>query len=520
MSNEEEEFELLTIKDVLLLGGELAAITLGVIFWNEIGEQLSKSKGPLRDKKYEPFTENETTFWFKIDISSSASYSVTVTERDGIIKSKETDKAKKKLLSFFNSPEIKEILLRYSNNTEPYMIVLNRLRVIFNSRIEHIQRHAKRVLDKEKEIEDREKQIKKVEAKKGNTIKKPRRFAIGIHAASQFYNSQKVLSLFSEDKIDSFYNATGLPIIAKPNSYGVVLNQSQRKVFEGIINAFSETNYKGDYQVDKYDSLKEIGDYKGKDLGIAGRKLLDETYSNIEKIPVIRVTQAELISLSGYDLSKQRQGDKQDVIGALNFLATNQFCFYWVRGVFDEKGKPILDKKGKYLKEDVMEVGTLFRVKYVQDENTNEIKYYEIHPSSVVLDQVNKNYGGNYFLSIPSNWREEVEEIAGKRASKYTFEFLFWLRIQFEIRRSKKRGVIPSYIITKSWEDIAKELKMPESMYIKNRVRTEKIIRSCYEIAIELGYLIKVEDNVVNDKLYLNESYYPKPGELRSKAKS
>jgi hypothetical protein len=217
-------------------------------------------------------------------------------------------------------------------------------------------------------------------------------------------------------------------------------------------------------------------------------------------------SQAEIIKLSGYD---RTHGNKVDVVEAISFLATKQFCFYWVR-LKTEKGKPVKDKNGNFVKEEVMEVGSLFRIKTVRTEE-GELQYYEIHPSAPLLDQVN-----NYFLLIPNDWRKEVEQITGKRASSYTYEFLLWLRLQYEkIRRynSKNREKKP-FKISKSWEDIAIALKMPETMYKANRKRASKIIQDAYSIAIKLGYLVKVENNGATDILYLNEDYYPKPGEL------
>ncbi len=55
---------------------------------------------------------------------------------------------------------------------------------------------------------------------------------------------------------------------------------------------------------------------------------------------------------------------------------------------------------------------------------------------------------------------------------------------------------------------------MPESVYKGKRKRAIKIIQEAYSVAIKLGYLVRVENNGATDILYLNESYYPKPGEL------
>ena len=320
---------------------------------------------------------------------------------------------------------------------------------------------------------------------------------IAIHTVSQFYGDNKQLSLFSDEKIDAFSRATGLSITNRPDSYGVVLNQSQRRVLEGILKAFTDSNYKGDEEIDKATYSSKIYPINK----IAG------AYNNVDKIPVVRLTQAEIIKLSGHD---RTQGDKVDVVEAISFLATKQFCFYWVR-LKTEKGKPVKDKSGDYVKEEVMEVGSLFRIKTVRTEE-GELQYYEIHPSAPLLDQVS-----NYFLLVPNDWREEVKQITGKRASSYTYELLLWLRLQYEqIRRynSGRNRKKKPFKISKSWEDVAIALKMPKTMYKANRKRASKIIQDAYSTAIKLGYLIRVENNGATDILYLNEGYYPKPGEL------
>lgn len=186
--------------------------------------------------------------------------------------------------------------------------------------------------------------------------------------------------------------------------------------------------------------------------------------------------------------------------------------FYWIR-LKTENGKPVKDKSGDYVKEEVMEVGTILRIKTVRD-GTGLLQYYEIHPSAPLLDQIN-----NYFLLVPTNWRDEVKQLTGKRASSYTYELLLWLRLQYEqIRRYNKGGgknrKPKPFKISKSWEDVAITLKMPESVYKRKRKRAINIIQEAYSVAIKLGYLVRVENNGATDILYLNESYYPKPGEL------
>lgn len=368
-----------------------------------------------------------------------------------------------------------------------------------------LREFKKRAEEEEGKPEDKKEKSKRVKRepeklKKERGLLKERGLTkYAIHAVAQFFGDNKQLSLFSDEKIDTFSRDTGLPLGNRPDSYGVVLNQTQRRVFDGILKAFSDSNYTGDEEIDKATYNKDFHPI----IKIGG------AYSNVNKIPVLRLTQAKIIELSGYDLKSQRQGDKVDVIEALSFLATKQFCFYWLR-LKKEKGKPVKDKNGDYIKEEVMEVGSLLRIKTVRTAE-GELQYYEIHPSAPVLDQVN-----NYFLLVPYLWREEVKRLTGKRASSYTYEFLFWLRVQYEqIRRhnEKKNTKKKAFKINRSWEEIAIALKMPESMYKANRKRAAKIIQEAYSIAIKLGYLLKVENNGA-DILYLNEAYYPKPGEL------
>ena len=75
---------------------------------------------------------------------------------------------------------------------------------------------------------------------------------MAIHAANQFHNGNKVLSLFSPERVEAFSSSTGIKLNGvKPDGYGVILNTAQRRVFEGILKAFSGSNYSGDRVLDK-----------------------------------------------------------------------------------------------------------------------------------------------------------------------------------------------------------------------------------------------------------------------------
>lgn len=432
-------------------------------------------------------------------ITTETGYSIEFTTITDIDANGENTR-EKLLWMFYNEPLVSFELQQLREHKDGTLKELK----VWDEVDKKLEVREKELEKKRKELEKREKALEKREKK--NKPKKNVRIA--LHTINQFFGDNKQLSIFSDEKVKEFTSATGLSIIkSRPESYGIVLNQSQERVFYGIINAFSDTNYKGDELKKKE---KALGDIYTLNQTSKETLVINENapYKNIDAIPVVRLTQAEIIRLSGYD---RTFSEKTEVINAIEFLATNQFCFYWLRAK-TENGKIVKDKNGDYIKEEVMEVGTLLRIKAIRKDG--ELQYYEIHPSAPLLDQVN-----SYFLLVPNDWREEVKEITGKRASKYTYDLLLWLRREYEqIRRYNKSGGAKrkpkAFRITKSWEEIAIALKMPETMYKRNKPRTYKTIQGAYSVAIKLGYLLKVENDGINDVLYLNEDYYPKPGKL------
>jgi len=333
----------------------------------------------------------------------------------------------------------------------------------------------------------------------GSLTKEPQDYMkVGIHILTQLYNNPRQTEIFSQDKINEFIMETGGDSNNPPKMYGAELTVIQSMILEGIAKALTETNYKGTYQKMPWEKIS--------DLDIRGSNIIKKQYEYIEAIPVIKITQAELIRQSGLD--PRKQSHKQHAQQALNFLATERFCFYWKRAVKDSRGKIETDKAGKWKKEDVMEVGTFLRVKYVKKSDTDKLDYYEIEPSPVMLDQVD-----NYFIMIPYTWREEVEQIMGKNVSKYTYFFLQWLRLQFELIRRKNSSL---YQIRITWEELAVTLKMPESLYMAKKKTAINILETAYNTAKELGYLNRVEKTGAVHIFHLNENYYHRPARLKS----
>ena len=410
------------------------------------------------------------------------------------------------------SPQEYAYTLFYSQNEDPEK----------RARVEKIViRHTPRMLvyfiyqEPEEETPDQKKRGRSTGRPKKKKAEEP--FTVGIHNMAQLFNEPRQRNLFSDNQITAFMKSAGIYQADENNTQKKPpppwLNVAETRVFFGLMKAFSDTQYMGTHQVEKLDEFKERG------INVEtqrAREVMKTPYRNINQIPVLQLTQADIIRLSGYD---SNMGDKQEVIKALGTLGLKQFAFFWKRLEKDEKGKPVKDKSGDFKREVVMEVGTYFRIKTIFQDNTNILKHYEISPSAVILDQVNDTYGGTYYLIIPGNWNEEIKKLTGRRATPYTYFFLLWLRMKFEEIRQfnnlqKNKAKKKPFVIKKSWEEIAQILYMPESMYKLNRKRAQEIIEKAYTIATRLGYLLRVENDGAVDVLYLNEEFFPQGREL------
>ena len=325
---------------------------------------------------------------------------------------------------------------------------------------------------------------------------KPQHIKTGLHLASQFLGplSPQTQLNFAET-LEKYEQETGLTMNNRPLGFGLDLTVTQQTVLQAILGAFSKDEYQGSITLPKEEVLtdKEIaGSYLPAKLRAANPSALYRTaYRNIPKLPTIRLTLAEVVQLAGMD--HDRQGDKEKVKEAVAHLGQASYVFYWKRKAFrieGERAVPQLDQEGKHKWEEVVEAGSLFRVKHVQDEQTKQLKYFEISPSAVVLDQVNPTYGGNYFLMVPGNLHEEVRKRVGKgqRSTSFTFGFLMYLLQEYERQRSHnshRKGVT----IRKPWEDIAQRIRMPETVWRRNRKVAVARLEQVYQVAKELGYL-------------------------------
>ena len=313
---------------------------------------------------------------------------------------------------------------------------------------------------------------------------------IGLHSVSNFLGKRKHKEMF-ESHHEQFCKEYGVKTRDNIQSFGIDLTDIQMRIVEGVLQGFSQTNYKGNIAPkDKHQLAKER--FSGK---------VPDTYKYIDEIPRIRVSQTKVLEWSG--IKKNSIACKERSLKALQDLGVNQYCFYYDRLAKGSNGEPIKDRKGTWKKESVVAVDSLFMVKEIRDEKTDAFQYYEIEPSSIFLDQRE-----SYFLLIPYNWREEVRSIVGKKkASSYTFRFLLFLRYQYEIKRRASNCSSP-YQVKWTPEEVAIAINMPESVYRRKKDRMNKILEDAYSVAETLGYLSNYHRKNGLDTLRFNDEKY------------
>jgi hypothetical protein len=314
---------------------------------------------------------------------------------------------------------------------------------------------------------------------------------IGLHTVKNLLGEPSQLDLFSTQAED-FAQEYNTPIQGKIDRFGIDLTDMQSRVMEGILRGFSECKYEVETRAKEHICSEK---YAGK---------VPPAYKNIKAIPVLKATQSQILTWAG--IKKNSIASWGRAVEAIDDLGSTQFCFYYKRLCYDDSGRPLKDKNGKWIKEEVYCVDTLFTIKKIK--TNDKLDYYEIYPSSIFLDQLD-----SYFMFIPFNWREEVCAIIGnKKISSYTFRFLLFLRYQYELMRRNWKE--KPYIFKKTQEEIAIALKMPESVYRRKAQRASQLLQDAYDVALKLGYLASFERNEVVDTFVLNTQKFFDPMDI------
>jgi hypothetical protein len=299
--------------------------------------------------------------------------------------------------------------------------------------------------------------------------------------------------LFSDSQADDSLDSA---VMSRFERFGIDLSDMESRMVEGVLHGFTQTAYKGNMPST---SKEEIAEQKN-------CSELPSTYKYLDRIPRLRATQNEILEWSG--ISRGSIAKKVRAIEALNELGRKQYCFFYDRLAYDDNGVPVKDRKGNWVKEDVVAIDTLFTIKIVKDSKRDRIKYYEITPSALFLDQRE-----SYFMLVPNNWRQEVQALYGKKkASSYTFRFLMFLRYQYEIKRRSKH-IKPPYEIKLHPDELASSIRISEHCIRRNRKRMMQLLDDAYSTAKDLGYLSDYRRGDDADTLVLNEDKYYDPGQ-------
>ena len=301
--------------------------------------------------------------------------------------------------------------------------------------------------------------------------------------------------------------------------WGADLTVIQHSVLLAVLERMSEKNYQGDGKEPRKEVLTRAG---VNPPGGALPAIMEKALRNVKSFPVVRLYLHEVVELAGMD--KEAQRDKMEVKQALEYLGSARYAFYWERLAWNEhKGKkrPVLDADGRYVKEGVRAVGSVLYVKQVVDPQTGQLDYYEIAPSEAFLDQVTEGYGspGGYFLMMPTGLLDKVRKAVGpgRRVTPHYYTFLYWLLAKYEDRRSKPRkGEGPNLQVREHYEKIAQLIRMPETIWRRNRKKAVERLDSIYQAAKDLGYLKSYSmgaDGIVTLELDPSGPFYqPKKG--------
>lgn len=339
----------------------------------------------------------------------------------------------------------------------------------------------------------------------------------GMPFAANMFQPARQGALFRDD--DEWYDKMRAAAHTRPlatderlrpvvDVVGYNLNPLEQRVLEAVVGLFSDTGYKGhiSYPRDEYVS-KVLPTW---DKERPHKVIVSNAYPNSTIIPIIHTSQSAILRRIG--IEEPTQHDKQRVRDALIKLNTQQYYFTYRRMERDKNGKPVRDSKtGDWRMETVEEVSTLIRIKQITPD-AGARPYIEIHPSPAMIDQVTAQHGGNYFLLIPRQWREDVQRKIRRKPTMYEERFMMWCRVEVEkLRRHNAHHNSKPRAYTKevTWQEVAEVLRMPDSIRKANKVRARKLVDTAYNTAMQVGYINSIESSATGTVLHFNPDFYP-----------
>lgn len=311
-------------------------------------------------------------------------------------------------------------------------------------------------------------------------------------------------------------------------------NQAERDVLFGVLKLMTESDYKGTIKVPSTEVQKKNNENnpnpkpeKAIEADTNGYKIIATqthiggAYENIPSTPVLIITQADLLRSIGYD--PEIRSDKERVAQAVVSLATKQHFLMWTRFSRDKNGK-VEKRNGRNKYEVVSTFSSVLNVRFVADEDSGKLKYYEISLAPVFLDEMSREYGAvrdGYFLLIPSDCNQEIEKAHKDlfpyrvRVSPKIFSLCYWLRLQVVEIQSRDRNPFTktksSPILIVKYEDLCRQLNISELSFRRNPSRIRQVVEDGLLVAQKIGYITEFssDDGSEEYRFVLNFEYYP-----------
>lgn len=317
-----------------------------------------------------------------------------------------------------------------------------------------------------------------------------------------------------------------------PNKIGFdISTDSQRKLLFGVLKSMSDTEYQGSYQVPNNQILKQ--QYKENSKTVEAQTKgylvsmtqthLGGAYENIPSYPVLKITDRDLMIVSGFD--PDSHFDRENFKKAKGDLCFKQNFLMWTRFARDEKGHIKRNRNGKTEFELVSTFSPVLNLNVVSDPQTKQILYNEIALAPVFLDEISRDYGGvngGYFILIPEDSTKEISKAYRQRfptrkglTPSVVQALCWWFRLRVQDLQNKNQNPFTKHkedsTLTISYFDLCRQLDYGERTIKAHRNRIFQTLSDGIAISQDLGYINSFSFDSESDmySFDLNIDYYP-----------
>ena len=158
---------------------------------------------------------------------------------------------------------------------------------------------------------------------------------ISLHAVRNILGEQHQTNIFSEHDKSGLIEKHNLRLDGNIERFGIDLSDIQYRVMEALLAGFTETRYQGNIEAKEKKQIAEER-YSG---------CLPETYKYLDFVPRLRFSQSKFFDWLRID--RNSIACRARALESLSDLSTKQYCFYYDRLVFDERGQPEKETNGR-----------------------------------------------------------------------------------------------------------------------------------------------------------------------------